>query len=36
METHVALGAQGAAPASTYVETAAIGVKEDLADIIYV
>jgi hypothetical protein len=30
----MAVGAQGAAPAGTYVETAAIGVKEDLADII--
>jgi hypothetical protein len=31
----MAVGAQGAAPAGTYVETAAVGVKEDLADIIY-
>jgi hypothetical protein len=31
----MAVGAQGAAPSGTYVETAAIGVKEDLADIIY-
>jgi hypothetical protein len=31
----VALTAQGATPAGTYLETAAIGVKEDLADIIY-
>ncbi|HEY2416804.1 MAG TPA: DUF5309 family protein [Steroidobacteraceae bacterium] len=30
----MAVGAQGAAPAGTYIETAAIGVKEDLADII--
>src|SRR5580765_540701 len=31
----MAVGAQGAAPAGTYIETAAVGVKEDLADIIY-
>jgi len=31
----MAVGAQGAAPANTYIETAAIGVKEDLADVIY-
>ena len=31
----MALGAQGAAPANTYIETAAVGVKEDLADVIY-
>jgi len=31
----MAVGAQGAAPSGTYIETAAIGVKEDLADIIY-
>ena len=31
----MALAPQGAAPANTYMETAAIGVKEDLADIIY-
>lgn len=31
----MALTAQGATPAGTYLETAAIGVKEDLADIIY-
>jgi hypothetical protein len=31
----MAVGAQGATPAGTYLETAAIGVKEDLADIIY-
>jgi hypothetical protein len=31
----MALGAQGAAPSGTYVETAAVGVREDLADIIY-
>ena len=30
----MAVGAQGAAPAGTYIETAAIGVKEDLRDII--
>ncbi len=30
----MALAAMGAAPASTYVETAAVGVKEDLSDII--
>jgi hypothetical protein len=31
----MALGAQGAAPGNTYIETAAIGVKEDLSDVIY-
>ena len=31
----MALGAQGAAPANTYIETAAVGVKEDLASVIY-
>jgi len=31
----MAVAAQGAAPSNTYIETAAIGVKEDLADIIY-
>ena len=31
----MALGAQGSAPSGTYVETAAVGVREDLADIIY-
>jgi hypothetical protein len=31
----MALTAQGATPAGTYLETAAVGVKEDLADIIY-
>ena len=31
----MALGAQGAAPANTYLETAAVGVKEDLSEIIY-
>ena len=31
----MALGAQGAAPSNTYIETAAVGVKEDLADVIY-
>lgn len=31
----MALGAMGAAPSNTYMETAAVGVKEDLADIIY-
>ena len=36
MEMHLmAVGAQGAAPSGTYVETAAVGVREDLADIIY-
>jgi len=30
-----AVPAQGATPSNTYLETAAIGVKEDLADIIY-
>lgn len=30
----MALGAQGAAPANTYLETAAVGVKEDLEDVI--
>jgi hypothetical protein len=31
----MAVGAQGPTPAGTYLETAAVGVKEDLADIIY-
>src|SRR5215469_16829228 len=31
----MALTPQGSAPAGTYVETAAVGVREDLADIIY-
>jgi hypothetical protein len=31
----MAVGAQGSAPAGTYIETAAVGVKEDLADVIY-
>ena len=31
----MAVGPQGAAPANTYIETAAVGVKEDLADVIY-
>lgn len=31
----MAVGAQGAAPSNTYVETQATGVKEDLADVIY-
>ena len=31
----MAVPAQGAAPAGTYIETAAVGVREDLADIIY-
>lgn len=31
----MAVGAQGATPSGTYLETAAIGVKEDLADVIY-
>lgn len=31
----MALAAQGAAPANTYIETQAVGVKEDLADVIY-
>src|SRR5437762_13165226 len=31
----MAVGAQGSAPANTYLEPAAIGVKEDLADVIY-
>ena len=31
----MAVGPQGSAPANTYIETAAAGVREDLADIIY-
>jgi len=31
----MALGPMGAAPASTYMEPTAVGVKEDLADVIY-
>lgn len=31
----MAVGAQGAAPAGTYIETTAVGVKEDVADVIY-
>jgi hypothetical protein len=31
----MALGPMAAAPANTYMETAAVGVKEDLADVIY-
>ena len=32
----MAVGAQGGAPSGTYIETSAVGVREDLADIIYV
>jgi hypothetical protein len=35
METDMAVPAMGAAPSNTYIETAAVGVREDLADIIY-
>ena len=31
----MAVGPQGAAPANTYIETGAVGVREDIADIIY-
>ena len=31
----MAVGPQGAAPANTYIETAAVGVREDLADVVY-
>jgi hypothetical protein len=35
MERAMAVPPQGSAPANTYIETQAVGVKEDLADIIY-
>ena len=31
----MAVGPQGAAPANTYIETGAVGVREDLADVVY-
>jgi hypothetical protein len=31
----MALGAQGAAPSNTYIETAAVGVREDVRDVIF-